>query len=239
MRTFEEKAAIVEHCIELEKTGGDILGYLWSENYYTPRATWCNIQREWLGRKPYEFTDGKPKKKGEAIMKSKFIVTPEIRDEAIRIAINGGDPRNYLTGMGSQNGMSAWTKIRMELKKTNPETFAKLPKRIGKAEVPEVPEMPTVKVDGPLKIETPERNRVQVVETPEKPKQAIRPAICNGMEMTACRSVNTGIYYEYSDKTGYFFVSMGDGEQIDLLLDDWKKLLAELPKSMACLGVEL
>ena len=167
MRTFEEKAAIVEHCIELEKTGGDILGYLWSQNYYTPRATWCNFQREWLHRKPYEYTDGKPKKKGEAIMKSKFIVTPEIRDEAIRIAINGGDPRNYLTGMGSQNGMSAWTKIRMELKKTNPETFAKLPKRIGKAEVPEVPEMPTVKVDGPLKIETPEGNTIKVAELPE------------------------------------------------------------------------
>ena len=167
MRTFEEKAAIVEHCIELEKTGGDILGYLWSQNYYTPRATWCNFQREWLHRKPYEYTDGKPKKKGEAIMKSKFIVTPEIRDEAIRIAINGGDPRNYLTGMGSQNGMSSWTKILMELKKTNPEKFAKLPKRIGKAEVPEAPEMPTLKVDGPLKIETPEGNTIKVAELPE------------------------------------------------------------------------
>ena len=59
LRTYEEKAAIVEHCIELERTGGDILGYLWSKNYVSPRATWCNFQREWLGRKPYEYTDGK------------------------------------------------------------------------------------------------------------------------------------------------------------------------------------
>ena len=62
LRTDEEKAAILEHCLELEESGGDILGYLWSKDYITPRATWCNYQREWLGRKPYQYTDGKPKK---------------------------------------------------------------------------------------------------------------------------------------------------------------------------------
>ena len=66
LRTDEEKIAILEHCLELERTGGDILDYLWSQDYLTPRATWFNYQREWLGRKPYEFTDGKPREiKGE------------------------------------------------------------------------------------------------------------------------------------------------------------------------------
>ena len=62
-RTYEEKEAILQKCLELEATGGDILSYLWSQDYLTPRATWCNYQREWLGRKPYQYTDGKPKKK--------------------------------------------------------------------------------------------------------------------------------------------------------------------------------
>lgn len=254
LRTFEEKAAIVEHCIELEKTGGDILGYLWSENYLTPRATWCNIQREWLGRKPYEFTDGKPKKKGEAIMKSKFIVTPEIRDEAIRIAINGGDPRNYLTGMGSQNGMSAWTKILMDLKKTKPETFAKLPKRIGKAEVPE---MPTVKVDGPLKIETPETNRVQVVETPEgcsglfhgtkgektaaAEKQPVTQPVCyDGMTV---REIE-GMFgrYRRTDINGATYIDFENPDGADILsytVDQWRKMRVEQANAFRILGVEL
>jgi hypothetical protein len=30
LRTEEEKSAILAHCLELERTGGDILGYLWS-----------------------------------------------------------------------------------------------------------------------------------------------------------------------------------------------------------------
>lgn len=236
MRTFEEKAAIVEHCIELEKTGGDILGYLWSQNYYTPRATWCNIQREWLHRKPYEYTDGKPKKKGEAIMKSKFIVTPEIRDEAIRIAINGGDPRNYLTGMGSQNGMSAWTKIRMELKKTNPETFAKLPKRIGNAEVPEAPEMPTLKVDGPLKIETPEKDRIQVAEVPEKPK-ITQPLMHSGKKAIGWAG-DFGSYI-YDAKHGYIDYESNDGEEISMPVESWREWLKEIGEIAQLMGVEL
>ena len=236
MRTFEEKAAIVEHCIELEKTGGDILGYLWSENYYTPRATWCNIQREWLHRKPYEYTDGKPKKKGEAIMKSKFIVTPEIRDEAIRIAINGGDPRNYLTGMGSQNGMSAWTKIRMELKKTNPETFAKLPKRIGKVEVPEA-ETPTVKVDGALRIETPEANQITVAEVPEI--KTGDKVVVTGVKAFKVTAIDTEYGEFYHDKK-YDCVDWRDleGDEVSMKIGMWKKLAAELPEILAALGVD-
>ena len=52
LRTEEEKEWILQRCLELEATGGDILGFLWSQDYLTPRATWCNFQREWLGRKP-------------------------------------------------------------------------------------------------------------------------------------------------------------------------------------------
>ena len=234
LRTFEEKAAIVEHCIELEKTGGDILGYLWSQNYYTPRATWCNFQREWLHRKPYEYTDGKPKKKGEAIMKSKFIVTPEIRDEAIRIAINGGDPRNYLTGMGSQNGMSSWTKIRMELKKTNPEKYAKLPKRIGKADAPE---MPTVKVDGPLKIETPEANRITVAEVPEI--KTGDKVVVTGVKAFKVTAIDTEYGEFYHDKK-YDCIDWRDleGDEVSMKIGMWKKLAAELPEILAALGVD-
>lgn len=233
LRTFEEKAAIVSHCIELEKTGGDILGYLWSQNYYTPRATWCNFQREWLHRKPYEYTDGKPKKKGEAIMKSKFIVTPEIRDEAIRIAIAGGDPRNYLTDNGSQNGPSAWTKIRMDLKKNSPEIYAQLPKRIGNAEVP------TVKVDGPLRIETPEANNVTVAEVSEKPK-ITQPVCYDGMMV---REIE-GLFgrYRRADINGATYIDFENPDGADILsytVDQWRKMRAEQANAFRILGVEL
>lgn len=172
-------------------------------------------------------------------MKSKFIVTPEIRDEAIRIAINGGDPRNYLTGMGSQNGMSAWTKIRMELKKTNPETFAKLPKRIGKAEVPEAPEMPTLKVDGPLRIETPEANRITVAEVPEKPK-ITQPVCYDGMTV---REIE-GLFgrYRRTDINGATYIDFKNPDGADILsytVDQWRKMRAEQANAFRILVVEL
>ena len=50
-RTEEELDEIVKHCVELEKSGGDIYAYLRSQNYVTPRATWLNLQRERLNRR--------------------------------------------------------------------------------------------------------------------------------------------------------------------------------------------
>lgn len=77
-RTPEEKKKIVEECIRLEKTGGDVLGYLRQMDYITPAATWMNIQKRYLGRNGEgKLTDGKPTgrtRKGK---------TPEIRPDAL------------------------------------------------------------------------------------------------------------------------------------------------------------
>lgn len=169
LRTFEEKAAIVQHCVELENAGGDILGYLWSEDYLTPRATWFNMQREWLHRKPYEFTDGKPKK-GEKSMQKRRQMTDAERAEAVRIAMDGIDPRPYLESLGYADPQTVWNYIKKHYRETAPEVYAQIPKRIGtkrpRTEAPAA-EVPTVKVDGGIRIETPEANRIQVAETPE------------------------------------------------------------------------
>ena len=57
-RTQEERARIVARCVEIEKAGGDVLGYLSSEHYISPAATWHNMQKFDLKRT--EFSDGKP-----------------------------------------------------------------------------------------------------------------------------------------------------------------------------------
>jgi len=77
LRTPEEKAKIVSRCIDLEMEGGDVLGYLQAEGYVTPKATWANMQRIYLGRVGDKATDGRPtghKRKGKR---------PEIRQEAL------------------------------------------------------------------------------------------------------------------------------------------------------------
>jgi len=57
-------------------------------------------------------------------------VTAEQKEEAVRIAIDGGDPRKFLQKCGSQNHELMWGHIRAQLKENDPETFRKLPRRI-------------------------------------------------------------------------------------------------------------
>ena len=127
LRTYEEKAAIVEHCVELDQAGGDILAYLWSQNYISPRATWCNFQREWLNRKPYEFTDGKP---GKGTTMKRIRLTDENRSEAVRLAIIGKDPKVYLEGLGVSDPAATWQSIKSYYKENSPDVYAQIPKRI-------------------------------------------------------------------------------------------------------------
>jgi len=79
MRTPEERREIVEKCIELEMSGESVLNYLREEGYLTPRATWINIQKKYLGRSDaqHSITEGNAtgvKKRGKR---------PKIREEAL------------------------------------------------------------------------------------------------------------------------------------------------------------
>lgn len=220
LRTEEEKSAIVAHCLKLERTGGDILGYLWSENYITPRATWCNFQREWLHRKPYEYTDGKPKKKKERKDMSRLIFTNEQKAEAVRIAIEGKSPLPYLESLGAKNPGGAWYNIKSQYARVHPEIAAKIPKHKQGWKAPKEP----------LQLEAGKNYEVSVADAmagmkdaadtffgkceemglkTEEPK-ITKPVNYDGFEMTAMRSTSTGIHYEYCAKTGYFFVKVGN-----------------------------
>lgn len=253
MRTPEERAAIAARCIELEKEGGDILGYLWSENYLTPRATWCNIQREWLGRKPYEFTDGKPK--GEKNMAKRRAMTDEERAKAVEIAMDGRDPRVYLEEIGVADPAAMWAYIKQYYKKNTPEVYEKIPKRIGQVAKPET-ETPTLKVDGPIRIETPEANQVTVTEVPEKctikgpmekafPKIQIqtppvtKPVVYDGMII---REVEGAFgRYRYTDIGTVEYIDFESTDQMDVLslsIGQWRNFREEQRKAAQILGVE-
>lgn len=236
-RTFDEKMEILDHCMQLEKTGGDILGYLWSKDYITPRATWFNYQRIYLKRRPYEFTDGKPKEKGENdAMK---MPNDEERAEAMRIAMDSGNPRDYLGQIGCKNPTTSWKSILQYYRKHSPGVVEMLPSKLqGKAETPE---MPTVKLDGPLTIETPEAGQVQIVETPEKPKKPItQPLVYDGMTV---REIE-GLFgrYRRTDINGLVYVDFENPDRADILsytVDQWKKLRIEQENAFRILGVEL
>ena len=62
MLSMEELA---KECVKIEKAGGDVLDYLREQGKLSPRGSWWRIQREVLGRKESQMTDGhgNPEKK--------------------------------------------------------------------------------------------------------------------------------------------------------------------------------
>ena len=246
LRTQEEKSAIVAHCLELERTGGDILAYLWSENYISPRATWCNFQREWLGRKPYQYTDGKPKKKKERKDMSRIVITDEQKAEAVRIAIEGKSPCAYLKSIGSQNPSGAWFNIKKQYQQKHPEIYAKIPKHPNGWKAPKK-----------LELDAGENYDVSVKDAMDNMKDAAdkffgkcedmglmknEPKITAPLMHSGKKAIGwEGDFgtYIYDAKHGYIDYENNDGEELSMPVDAWRNFLAEIREIGLLLGVEL
>ena len=243
LRTEEEKSAIVAHCLELEQTGGDIIAYLWSQNYISPRATWCNFQREWLGRKPYEFTDGKPKTKKERENMSRLVFTEEQKMEAVRIAIEGGSPYMYLKGLGAKNPSCVWMRIKSKLA---PEILAKIPQHPAGWKAPKK-----------LDLDAGESYEINVKDAMDNLEEAAdtffgqcedmglkvgEPKITKPLMHSGKKAIGwQGDFgtYIHDVKHGYIDYESNDGEEISMPVDSWRNFLAEIREIGLLMGVEL
>jgi len=163
-------------------------------------------------------------------MAAKKVITELIADKAVQIALDGGDPRPFLAENGSRNPDSTWWRIRAELKELDPDKYNSLPDRIQRKKVEQVP---TVKLSGPLKIETPEAEKVQIVETPEKPKKQEKKYTVTGI-----RTEQFGEFY-YDKKFESIDWRTVEGDEVSLSPLGWKNLMEELPDILDALGVEL
>ena len=97
---------------------------------------------------------------------------------------------------------------------------------VMEAEIPE--NVPTVKVDGPLKIETPETGNVEVVCTMPNLEY----------EVSAIRTEEFGEFY-YDKKFNSIDWRTAEGDEISLHPLGWKNLMDQLPEILRILGVEV
>ena len=93
-------------------------------------------------------------------------------------------------------------------------------------------DMPQVKVDGALRIETPEADMIEIVETPEKPKSPIKT-----YKVTGIRVENFGEFY-YDQKFNSIDWRTIEGDEVSMGPAWWKQLISDLPKIMKLLGVD-
>lgn len=171
--------------------------------------------------------------------KMKQIMTYEQKRQAALIAIDGGNPLEYLANLGSSSPAKMWGHIRALMKEKEPKIYAKLPD-LREVKPKEEVQIPYVKVNGPLKIETPEANRVQVVETPEKPKQIYNPVMYDGMVI---REVE-GLFgrYRRSDVGSAVYIDFENAERMDTLsftAEQWRSFGKEFVKCARILGVDM
>lgn len=185
-------------------------------------------------------------------------VTLEQKKEAVRIAIKGGDPVNYLRVCGSRDPGQMWAMIRAKLRKDNPEIFLKLPKPEVKQKEEAPEQVPTVKVDGPIRIQTEEPEKVNVLkmEAPEKCegehkvliadeitawcKEQKKPAPLQYDGYTVCciESKTFGRFYWDRDHNHLDWTT-AEGEEVSFTPAGWKMFLEELPKVAKILGVDI
>ena len=102
---------------------------------------------------------------------------------------------------------------------------------------PQKDKIPVVKVDGPIRIETPEAGVVEVIS-----KECI--GIKDKNTYLEFQYKVTGISttagdFQYFKKSGYVDWTALDGGTVSMNLEEWKEFMKVFPKAMKLLGVEL
>ena len=153
-------------------------------------------------------------------------MTDEKKMEAVRIALDGGSPAKFLREQGSRNPTTTWKAIRKWAMKQDEFKDAEIPEKFGRW--PKAAEVPTVKIDGPIRIETPEANKVEVVEKSARKKK---------LEYKI-----TGIHteigdFQYFKKVGYIDWTFADNPTVSLNLGEWAALMEIFPRVKEILEV--
>ena len=164
-----DRERVAEECLRIEKRGGDVITYLRGLGCISPWGTWFRIQKEQLGRKSWQISDGKGKKtlikeEKKKVNKSKRKLTAEEKTKAMELYVSGGDPIEYLTSIGIKSAARVWGGVRrywpgVEIPEAAP----------AKAETPEAvvfngyEEMPPLSGDN----EHPENSKVPFEPDPE------------------------------------------------------------------------
>lgn len=165
-------------------------------------------------------------------------ITLKQKQKAVEIAIDGGNPIAYLKSCGSSAPEKLWGYIKTVVKKKDPETFAKIPDlRRKKPEAPEAEAKPaTLKLDGPIRIQTPEK----IIDLPDEKVMQIPKELPKPFEYRTT-GISTAIGdFQYFRKSGYLDWTPLDGNgTVSMNTEEWKELLKLIPDVARVLGVEL
>lgn len=243
IRTEEQREEIAQECLRIEKAGGDVLGYLHGLNYISARATWIRLQKEFLGRrKEWQLTDGKPKKKKEAVM----VARPgrgKYEQHLFRLldVMDAGEDRDkILQGLGYEDPRKAYQNLRLYARQRHPEVMDRFPDLLKrKADAQRKPktkeEKEEVKMDDQTEMVVQPVDPAELGEAEREPVAA-GPEENDGFLVTAVQCAGLGEFY-YDHLHECIDWRDGYGDEISLGVDGWRMLMERLPAILARLGV--
>ena len=156
----------------------------------------------------------------------------ELAKELLQEIEEGRNPVKYMESLGYKNPQQAYMELKQRVRKIDPQLGARFPTRqtAKKTETPE--QVPAVKVDGAIRIETPEAFKVEVVETPEKQdyklekplEKIVGPCHIDKFLITALKHPELGEFY-YDKKFESVDWRTPEGDEVNMCPSAWNRRL--------------
>ena len=234
---MRDQRELALQCLEVEDAGGSVIEFLKGLGFISASATWERLQLNELGRLPSRLRDGK-----ENVNMGKL--TLEDKKKAVQIAVDGGNPLEFIRSCGINNASEAWGKIKRLVKETDPEAFEKIPKRLPNPKNPIVIDTPKGKMEiTPEKISQMSQEEVSqanVAMMKELVKRTITSAVnYDGFTVRAVQGVYGRYFYDKTSMGEYIDFENNDGDELSMTVNNWRAFIAELNHAAAVLGVEL
>lgn len=177
-------------------------------------------------------------KEGKFSMKK---LTLDNKKHAVKIAMDGGNPLEYIRMCGISNAADCWSKIKADLKEKDPEAWEKLPKRLPNPVMDRNKEAPADAVTKAA-LQHPERPIVApvspvVMETPETPKRRNHTLLMNSNYTVSAIRTDLGEFY-YDKKFDRLDWRTIEGEEISMSPVAWFRLYEMIPEIMGILEVK-
>ena len=173
----------------------------------------------------------------------KRIFSNEQEAEAVKIALDGGNPLKYLEEHGSINPPQKWYEIKVKVKERDPETYAKLPKRLPRKDSAQVETQECAVADAMAGMKDAADTFFDQcagmglrVETPEQPK--IVKLVTPDLIVSAIRHKKFGEFYHDFDHNCIDWRTP-EGEEVSMSIPGVKELYELFPDLMKQLGVKL
>jgi hypothetical protein len=177
-------------------------------------------------------------------------LTLDDKKHAVKIALDGGNPLEYIRMCGVKNAAESWMKIKNDLKLKDPETWEKLPKRLPQVKKEEAVPDPATMVQGSVR---PVITKMSLEETgvtvkditPKeiqkhmKPEVLDRPVLYSGFVVTAVEGEYGRYFHDKTSMGDYIDYESKDGDELSMTIDQWRAFLKELHHAAVVLGVKL